>query len=124
VFDVVVIVCGMSLGGIVASAVAAGVFGLDGGAVALISLVGSLCGAVAGYAIVWLMKVRPAEESSPAYLGPPQVVGSLCAACGQRLMLRSDGHVCQQCNCVYCVQCQPQLPCLNCRALTAGDSQP
>ena len=114
--ELFVICVGMSVGGALAAMVLLIVPGLSMELRILGSTVGGLVGAMAGYALVWIMKKSLSNETAPL---PPrhfarQVVGSDCAKCGERLLIISDGAVCPLCDAVFCVKCEPRVPCSAC----------
>lgn len=81
-----------------------------------LSFVGAAIGAVVAYSLIWLAKrpARPKPTARPTRAFLPQVVGSQCAACEQRIMFVIDGACCPTCHRVYCAQCEPTMPCSQC----------
>jgi hypothetical protein len=81
------------------------------------ALVGGMAGTVVGYVFSWLFKQlsSPVTTVKPAHEKPPQVVGSHCGKCGERLMMITDGHACPNCKRVFCLRCERKMPCSACR---------
>lgn len=84
----------------------------------VLALVAATGGGVFGFLLLWLAKSTrsgPTREQEQRYKPRPvQVVGQNCAACSERILLVTDGHICSICGQVYCRDCEAELPCSKC----------
>lgn len=62
-------------------------------------------------------RTRTVREK-PVEMFRPQIAGTTCADCGQRIVFRDDGLHCAGCRRPYCRTCQPEVPCSHCREET------
>ena len=87
------------------------------------SLLGGLIGAVAAYALLWWFRqaMQPPPKPKPKPPSRPQVVGATCATCEERILMITDGADCPQCGRIYCVKCQPKMPCTNCNEIVDAE---
>ncbi|MEQ8784936.1 MAG: hypothetical protein RIC55_01500 [Pirellulaceae bacterium] len=117
--DLILILIGMSLGGMVGWGLAEAFAGSSVELRTVLSVLGAMFGAVGGYGIAWLIKSTQ-QPMRPVAARPrnfrPQVVGSLCAGCGERILMIVDGEVCPECQRVFCKTCVASLPCSECRS--------
>jgi hypothetical protein len=117
--DLILILMGMSLGATIGWGLASVIAEQSAELRAALSVLGAMFGALGGYAFAWLIKMlqlpaRPAS-AQPRHFRP-QVVGSPCAICGERILMIVDAEVCPGCQRVLCKKCVSSVPCPQCRA--------
>jgi len=117
--DLILILVGMSLGGTIGWVLASVIAEPSVELRAALSVLGAMLGALGGYVFAWLIKMlqtpaRPASAQPRQFR--PQVVGSPCAICGERILMIVDAEVCPGCQRILCKKCVPNVPCPQCRA--------
>jgi pimeloyl-ACP methyl ester carboxylesterase len=85
-----------------------------------LSVVGAMLGAAVAYGALYVKRnliARADASAEPTGLPPPrpQVVGSLCAGCRQRIVFIAEGHFCPRCDQIFCNQCEAGTVCAACR---------
>ena len=80
---------------------------------AMSAVIGATLGAAGGYLVALMAKSADEAESSvdAAQVFRPQVAGSTCVECGERILLMTDGVACQGCDRVVCQQCVSRHAC-------------
>ena len=115
-------VIGFLLGGPCAAIFISAMEELPDGLVILVSLAFPVIGIFLGWIVAVAINqqvLRDYEQERRANVQvniTPQVVGKKCCRCTSHLLMKTDGHFCKACHQIFCVACEPTIPCSNCAA--------
>lgn len=114
--DLAVIVVGMAVGGLLFFTIAESIPGLPREAQVALATFGAMLGTVLTYGALWHHKRQNrAAPVKPPRRFLPQIAGSKCARCETTILFVADGSCCPICDKVFCIRCQPSVPCSACK---------